>query len=113
MRVQSYEVRNINMYNSKVTTANESMPILMMAIDAKEQLPATTNLSMKSSDSVKLYKVPITQEFQTSLTGYVKVYAASEGEAIAEVQVQIDNETLADDLEMMDFDSGCKLSYAD
>jgi len=78
-----------------------------VAVESEQQPLKTKNAE------VKVYTVPISGDIQATLTGHVQVYAASEAEAIAKVQAQIDAETLDDDLEMEDFDSGYTMSYND
>jgi hypothetical protein len=64
-----------------------------------------------NSPQVKLYEVSVVANVQMTLIGCVSVYATDEDEAVERVQFQIDDDTLDDDLEMEDYDSGFTVRY--
>jgi hypothetical protein len=89
-------------HKDAVTT--DPLPDTPVAAQSTEQ-PA-------NSPEVKSYEVSFVAEFQMSLTGYATVYAADPDEAVDKVQAQIDSETLDDDLEMEDCESGYTMPYS-
>ena len=74
-----------------------------LAVESNQQQSATTD--------VKLFSVPVTAEVPFDLTGYVRVYALEADQAFEKVQLQIDTDTLDDDLEMEEADWLCRLPY--
>jgi hypothetical protein len=66
---------------------------------------------MGKPNEIRPYTVPIVGEIEASLIGHVQVYATSETEAIAKVQAQIAAETLDEDIEMEDVNSGYTMPY--
>jgi hypothetical protein len=67
--------------------------------------------SKQLTNEVNLYEVSVVADIQVSLTGCLNVYAANADEAAEKVQSKIEDETLDDDLEMEDPDSGCTTLY--
>ncbi len=65
------------------------------------------------TSEVKLFEVAIVADVQTAFKGYVQVYAVDEDEAEEKVQVRIDDQSLDDDLELEDEDTGLTVRYDD
>jgi hypothetical protein len=99
-RNQQEKEFTVNLEN--IETINGTMPTDTASVQSKQ-----------STTEVKLYEVSVGAEIQMNLVGSVKVYAVDADEAFEKVQAHIDNETLDDDLEMEDVDSGNTMSYGD
>jgi len=95
------------MVTKNKSNENEFISTDSVAVDSKHKSITPTIAE------VKLYGVPIKGSIQAWLTGTVYIYARSEEEAISKVQTQIDTDTVDNDIEMEDYDTGFTMFYRD
>ena len=74
---------------------------------------STQQIAIADHSDVKRYFVPISVNFDATMTGIVQVYAVDIEEAFSKVQSQIDNDTVDDKIQMEEAYSGVTMSYAD